>query len=65
MNDTRALPERRTIDLGTFYEGQAKLADLPAYLARARELAGPDGPVLVTGSLYLLADLCRQTERVG
>lgn len=26
-------------------------------LARARELAGPDGAVLVTGSLYLLADL--------
>jgi folylpolyglutamate synthase/dihydropteroate synthase len=28
-----------------------------AALARARELAGPDGAVLVTGSLYLLADL--------
>jgi len=26
-------------------------------LARARELAGRDGAVLVTGSLYLLADL--------
>jgi dihydrofolate synthase/folylpolyglutamate synthase len=26
-------------------------------LARAREVAGPDGAVLVTGSLYLLADL--------
>jgi dihydrofolate synthase / folylpolyglutamate synthase len=26
-------------------------------LVRARELAGPDGAVLVTGSLYLLADL--------
>jgi dihydrofolate synthase/folylpolyglutamate synthase len=31
--------------------------DPPAALARARELAGPDGAVLVTGSLYLLADL--------
>jgi dihydrofolate synthase/folylpolyglutamate synthase len=28
-----------------------------AALARARELAGPNGAVLVTGSLYLLADL--------
>jgi dihydrofolate synthase/folylpolyglutamate synthase len=29
-------------------------------LARARELAGPDGAVLVTGSLHLLADLVRK-----
>ena len=29
----------------------------PRRLARARELAGPDGAVLVTGSLYLLAEL--------
>lgn len=28
-------------------------------LARARELAGPDGVVLVAGSLYLVADLVR------
>lgn len=34
-------------------------------LARAHELAGPDGGVLVTGSLYLLADLHhRQPQRV-
>ena len=32
-------------------------------LARARELAGPDGAVLVTGSLYLLADLARNERR--
>ena len=31
--------------------------DPAAALVRARELAGPDGMVLVTGSLYLLADL--------
>ncbi len=31
--------------------------DPPAALARARELAGPGGAVLVTGSLYLLTDL--------
>ncbi|MFL5924366.1 MAG: bifunctional folylpolyglutamate synthase/dihydrofolate synthase [Gaiellaceae bacterium] len=33
-------------------------------LARARELAGDDGAVLVTGSLYLLADLTVRLERV-
>jgi folylpolyglutamate synthase/dihydropteroate synthase len=32
-------------------------------LARARELAGPDGAVLVTGSLYLLADLYEKDVR--
>ena len=33
------------------------VADPAAAVARARELAGPDGAVLVTGSLYLLAAL--------
>ena len=33
------------------------IPDPTAALARARELAKPDRPVLVTGSLYLLADL--------
>ncbi len=33
--------------------------DPRAALAQARELAGPDGVVLATGSLYLLADLQR------
>jgi dihydrofolate synthase / folylpolyglutamate synthase len=33
------------------------LSDAQAALERARRLAGPDGAVLVTGSLYLLADL--------
>lgn len=33
------------------------VADPAAALERARALAGPGGPVLVTGSLYLLADL--------
>jgi dihydrofolate synthase/folylpolyglutamate synthase len=31
-----------------------------AALARARELAGPDGAVLATGSIYLIADLVRE-----
>ncbi len=35
------------------------VADPAAAAARAREIAGPDGAVLVTGSLYLLAALCR------
>ena len=33
-------------------------------LSRARELAGPEGAVLVTGSLYLLADLSVRIEHV-
>jgi dihydrofolate synthase/folylpolyglutamate synthase len=32
-------------------------------LARARELAGPEGAVLVTGSIYLLSDLARERAR--
>ncbi|MGI8412709.1 MAG: bifunctional folylpolyglutamate synthase/dihydrofolate synthase [Solirubrobacteraceae bacterium] len=38
-----------------------------AALARARELAGPDGVVLATGSIYLVADLSRPLgqERVS
>jgi dihydrofolate synthase/folylpolyglutamate synthase len=31
-----------------------------AALERARELAGPDGAVLATGSIYLIADLVRE-----
>ena len=31
-----------------------------AALARARELATPDGAVLATGSIYLIADLVRE-----
>jgi dihydrofolate synthase/folylpolyglutamate synthase len=33
-------------------------------LARARSIAGPDGAVLVTGSLYLLADLASRPQHV-
>ena len=36
------------------------VADPLAALARARELAGPDGSVLATGSIYLIADLVRE-----
>ena len=40
------------------------VADPAAAVARARELAGGDGAVLVTGSLYLLADLHRHEQDV-
>ncbi len=35
------------------------VADPRAALARARELAGPGGSVIATGSIYLVADLVR------
>jgi dihydrofolate synthase/folylpolyglutamate synthase len=35
------------------------VADPRAAVARARELAGPDGAVVATGSIYLIADLMR------
>ena len=36
--------------------------DPHAALARARELAGPGGVVLATGSIYLIADLVAAAE---
>jgi dihydrofolate synthase/folylpolyglutamate synthase len=39
--------------------------DADEALRRARELAGPDGAVLVTGSLYLLARLDRSAQEKG
>ena len=36
------------------------VADPGAAVARARELAGRDGAVVATGSIYLVADLVRQ-----
>jgi dihydrofolate synthase / folylpolyglutamate synthase len=35
------------------------VADARVAVERGRELAGPDGAVLVTGSIYLIADLVR------
>jgi dihydrofolate synthase / folylpolyglutamate synthase len=40
-----------------FFEAVETVEDPARALERARELAGPDGAVLVTGSLYLLDDL--------
>jgi dihydrofolate synthase/folylpolyglutamate synthase len=36
------------------------VGDPRAALARARELAGPEGSVIATGSIYLIADLVRE-----
>jgi dihydrofolate synthase/folylpolyglutamate synthase len=38
------------------------VADPRAAVARAAELAGPDGAVIATGSIYLIADLVRESE---
>ncbi len=47
-----------------FFDRVEAVADPDAALAHARDLAGDEGAVLVTGSLYLLADLTVRTERV-
>ena len=44
-------------DLEPFFDRVEAVADPVDAVARARELAGDDRAVLVTGSLYLLADL--------
>ena len=36
------------------------VGDAHAAVERARALAGPDGAVLATGSIYLVAELCRE-----
>ena len=40
-----------------YFRHVESVASPPAALARGRALAGTEGAVLVTGSLYLLADL--------
>lgn len=49
--------ERRTVDLKALYGETAKLEELPAYLERAKELAGEGNEVVITGQapvwLYL------------
>jgi dihydrofolate synthase/folylpolyglutamate synthase len=47
-----------------FFPAVESVADATAALDRARELAGPGGAVLVTGSLYLLRDLFGRLESV-
>jgi len=57
-SNPRALPARELAALAPM--PSAIVEDPAAALERARELAGPDGAVLVTGSLYLLQDLSIQ-----
>ena len=47
-----------------FFAAVESVADATDAVARARELAGPEGAVLVTGSLYLLRDLAAAVETV-
>jgi dihydrofolate synthase/folylpolyglutamate synthase len=47
-----------------FFESVEAVHDPGEALARARELTGEEGGVLVTGSLYLLADLSVRQQRV-
>ena len=55
----RALPPATLASLTAQLGGPASeiVADARAAVARARELAGPDGAVVATGSIYLVADL--------
>jgi dihydrofolate synthase / folylpolyglutamate synthase len=62
---SRALPAAGLADRARPYFEDVEAVDEPAAaLARARELAGGGGAVLVTGSLYLLADLTVRLQRV-
>jgi dihydrofolate synthase/folylpolyglutamate synthase len=47
-----------------FFPAVESVADATDALDRARTLAGPEGAVLVTGSLYLLRDLAARAESV-
>jgi len=61
----RALPaEELARRAEPFFESVEAVHDPGVALARARELAGEEGAVLVTGSLYLLADLSVRQQRV-
>src|SRR3954468_17052583 len=61
----RALPaEELAARAQPFFERVEPVADPAAALERGRELAGERGAVLVTGSLYLLADLIVRLQRV-
>jgi dihydrofolate synthase / folylpolyglutamate synthase len=56
--NARAVPAGDLARLAEPHFGHVEAVDDPELARRrARELAGPDGAVLVTGSLYLLADL--------
>jgi dihydrofolate synthase/folylpolyglutamate synthase len=61
-HNPRALPPPTLQSLARQLNAQLDseiVRDPRAALRRARELAGPDGAVLATGSIYLVADLVR------
>jgi dihydrofolate synthase / folylpolyglutamate synthase len=63
--NARALPAEEVARRARpFFDRVETAADPGDALARARELAGDDGAVLVTGSLYLLADLNVRFQRI-
>jgi dihydrofolate synthase/folylpolyglutamate synthase len=61
-DNPRSLPPATLESLAARLDGPAaeSVASPRAAVERARELAGPDGAVIVTGSIYLIADLVRQ-----
>jgi dihydrofolate synthase/folylpolyglutamate synthase len=63
--NARALPAEELARLATrWFKRTETERDPGGGLARARLIAGPAGAVLVTGSLYLLADLAARAEDV-
>jgi dihydrofolate synthase/folylpolyglutamate synthase len=62
-SNPRALPAEELARAGHRFAAVEVVPDPAAAVARGRELAGADGALLVTGSLYLLADL-NALERV-
>ncbi len=64
-SSTRALPADELATLARQWFPRVEIdQDAGDALALARTIAGPDGAVLVTGSLYLLADLAARPEGV-
>jgi dihydrofolate synthase / folylpolyglutamate synthase len=64
-HSARALPADELAAHARLHFSRVEAGEDPdAALARGRELAGEKGAVLVTGSLYLLADLTVRLERV-
>jgi len=61
-SNPRVLAPDEIAGLGRGHFARVEVAPTPSEaVARARALAGPDGAVLVTGSLYFLADLSADT----
>jgi dihydrofolate synthase / folylpolyglutamate synthase len=64
-SNPRALPPATLASLAEQLDGPPSeiVADPHEAVARARALAGPDGAVLATGSIYLVADLVSEPGR--